>query len=357
MALSAECWNGIISCWPQLAPEKPRPVLRILGVRRHYKTCIVYLMARDADGTAAYVAKVSAHEHYDDWDPHHEYAALLRLGALAKRSQSWSVPVPVGCTLTPRILVTHFVPGVSMRYVAQAGMRAWATARQLAQSTALCRRAGECLGEMRRATARVRLDEGRTAMPFLAFCQERLDEIGRFSPMRRPRLALERISAALTLLVRDAWHVVDPCLTEEYGSHGDFSLQNLLLESETSICMLDLEGFRFSSFNDDYATFRFRLEHMQLKPWYRRRALVNCWNAFHVAATESDDGDAYALSSYLRKMLAHVAWIYNPQRKQTDSARIRYRNALWVRERLAWLRRLSRAKTVQEMCGQLRWDL
>ena len=80
-----------------------------------------------------------------------------------------------------------------------------------------------------------------------------------------------------------------------------------------------------------------------------RIALATCWRAFHDSVADSEQSDLYLLLSYLHELLARVAWLRNPARSRRESGRIRVRNALWVRGRLAWLYQFAQCKSHEEM--------
>ena len=133
-------------------------------------------------------------------------------------------------------------------------------------------------------------------------------------------------------------------LANAYPCHGDLSPQNFLVDGNGAIYALDMEGFSRRPLDIDLATFRMRLEHHVLRGVFGRGRALAIWQRFLDVYLGSGTTPAFALVAYLHKMLAHMAWMRHPRFLAAGGARqpltTQVRTRLWIRGRLAWLRRL-----------------
>lgn len=349
-------WARVLDCCNQdlrgTSQEGPQSV----SCARHYKTWIINFTVRGKSLTRRYVAKVPLRDAaHDDWSPQREYEAFVTLCRIREGSRTWRVPEPVGFGVEPRFLVTRYVSGTPMRALAEPGMRLWAGEKDLATAETLCSRAGECLEAMRRGTAGLENNSDPVDDSLLKSCEARLDEIARFYRQFGVTRLCGTVRGQLNRIYVPALTKCKSLLAYRYGCHGDFSMQNMLVDSEGVITLLDLEGFHFSRVNGDAAAFRFRLEHLRLRLSFSKTRLIRCWQAFCRCSAVSESDRLYLTLSYLYKLLALLAWLPNPQRPRSESTRTRARNWFWARTRLAWLRQFGRAASFDEVWN-LFWD-
>jgi hypothetical protein len=325
---------------------------------RHYKTRIVYFTIRTAPVARKYVAKLPLNESdHDTWDPRREYEALVKLSRMSQGSESWRVPEPVGFGLEPRFLVTRYCSGTSMRTLAEPGLRRWSGAGQTATTRLLFQKAGRSLHAMRGSTRLRVVGCEETAQSILLSIDARLRDIDRFyHAWWVPRL-LKTLRQRLDRLFYEEWDACASVFQHEYGCHGDYCLQNLLVEEGQPLILLDLEGFRLGRLNDDYATFRFRLERLGLNPLFSEGRILLCWREFHDSLATCEGTEVHMLISYLHRLLARLAWLPNPERQRRGGPSTRIGNCLWARHRLRWLRRFTMVPSVRRMCELLRQDL
>lgn len=341
-------WKAIVDCCQRDIRCAPSQSVDTLREMRHYKTRILYFTIRTGSVARKYVAKLPLSESdHDSWDPRREYEALVSLSRTSHGSDSWRVPEPMGFGVEPRFLVTRYAAGTCMRVLAEPGMRLWAREKDTVTTVVLCRRAGECLRSMRRLTAQRQDPAESVEDSILAFCDARLGEVARF--YRPPYVAslCTKVGRQLNRLFAPRLTGCKELLAYHYGWHGDFSLQNFLVDGRSPLTLLDLEGFGFSRLNQDVATFRFRLEHLRLRPTFSNHRLTRCWQAFCECFGDTEPERAHLMISYAYKLLAHVAWLPNPQRRRSESARERVRNRLWARSRFAWLQRFVKADSIE----------
>jgi hypothetical protein len=334
------CEEALALCARDAGVDRQR--LRVLRVARHYKSRQVYVSA--GEPTPSHVIKLNDMA----WSPEREHAGYAYLeravanasGAAGERDARLGAIRPVGFSEDPAFLVTAFQPGLGVRPVfdAATGWRssaavaraAEARARDIAAWSARTRawepehRGGRgpdrLIEDLRRHVAEIALHLGRRAGSRAA------GAIG----------TAERMIAAMSPAEREP-------LCWRFATHGDLAPQNFLVGPDGRIYALDLENFQLRDLHLDLSMFRSRLETYALRGPIPRRRARDIWTAFldetrKCAARESE---AFRVLAYLQRLLAHLAWLRDPEylaRQRPDpSPANRLRQWLWLRNRLAWL--------------------
>ena len=129
----------------------------------------------------------------------------------------------------------------------------------------------------------------------------------------------------------------------EFPTHGDLASQNFRRGPDGMLFALDLEGFQFSPYNLDLAKFRMRLERYLFRGPFARSRATRLWQRFADAFEDSGEGEAFPLLCYARWLLAHLAWLRDPNTGTTaagSSLSTRLQSGLWAQNRLRWLSQL-----------------
>lgn len=319
--------------------------VRVMRVESHYKSRQLYLGIGD-DGTS-HVIKLSLMA----WDPKREYEGYRYLeSALAADGRDAGGDVPrlgairaVGFGTEPAFLVTAFQAGRSARPEFDAGT-AWRAAPARVRSAAE-RARGIAAWSSRTRHWNPRRQGGPGADALLGALERHVEEILRHLGGRAGRDAgralplAERLVAGLNRDDSERLHW-------RFAHHGDLAPQNFRLGPDGVLYALDLENFGFEALHRDLSMFRSRLETYALRGSLPRRHAGAIWRAFldETRKRERETSDAWRVLAHLQRLLAHLAWLRNPEylaRQRPDRPLAnRLRQHLWLRSRLAWLRDL-----------------
>lgn len=329
------------------AKDEPGENLRLVKVTSHYKSQQAFL-GSNATTHPEYVVKISGGR----WNAENEFRGLKYLEqvfhgkSVAEDALRFGAIRPVGYSLSPRLLVTRFQPGYSMRKSFDRALHTIPGWR--AQATAL-RNASIMASWLRiLRSSDVRSDGGFTPETFQAACEELVDGIQRHQDGDGAwATALKLVPGYLDQLSDDAL----TALRCARPSHGDFCAQNFHIGFDGTVYVLDVGAFDYGRFNIDLASFRVRLEHYLLRGLFVRHRARQLWQTFvdeyHAGINEPQE---HGFLSYLFRVLQVVAY-RSAEVSRVDSfgkLKTRVKDKLWFQSRRAWLTRLT---------GDLRRDL
>ena len=333
----------------------PKDSLRILRVDTHYKSVQAYVATPAEAPAPSHVIKIQT----QGWDPGREYEGLrFAAGAFAASDipgpRRLGVVRALGYGLNPKFLATCYQPGRVVRSKFDEAIRRWRKPKARMEAARHARAIARWLLTFRSAGARA--TGGLTPEDYLAFCHDRIAEITRYlrggDPTAVARACLERHLRSICLSDRERMACI-------YPQHGDLAPQNFLVDEDDAIYAFDLENFAHAPMDTDLAWFRIRLERYALWAPFARAKATSLWQEFWNVYTQCGNSQPFGLWSYLHTLLAHLAWVKNPENPGTPGLNRRFttraRDHLWIRSRLRWLGRLSGDTTSD--CNYFRHEL
>lgn len=315
---------------------------------------LVFVETRHGPGTPArFVIKLPRRKSGPSaWNPQREFDGLRRLSACPKTA-AWSVTRPIGFGLDPPFLITQFMQAEPLRRRIESGMRRLARRADLAHSANTCELIGRLHADMRAVAEPADRDEIILESTMISSCEDRLIEMETFYRSARSRRIRANLNDWIERSVPPIWSECESQFALRYPTHGDLSFENVLCDADGRLCLVDLEGFKMTPVNVDYAKFRFRFEHQCLSPLFSRARVETCWSRFHQAAATGSHSSSYLVLSYLHTLLALLAWAAHPRNRRVGgNLRIRARSRMWIKQRMKWLQRIDRSTTF----GTL-WDM
>lgn len=168
------------------------------------------------------------------------------------------------------------------------------------------------------------------------FCKERFDELKKWSPsFRKLNVSEKKINSFLTELLS----FYEDGLATVVREHGDFGPHNIFVNPKGKIGVIDF-GFGIDPNNplpyEDASTYLIYLEQMQFNPIYSSEKVQKIKERFIFDLLGDDPfREKEFLASYLKKSLAHVAWLHNPKRNPGPYFRdFTYKK--WSSNRIEW---------------------
>jgi hypothetical protein len=323
--------KAIEICAADFAREKSE--IRILHGTvnaKHYKSHIFYVGAR---GSAAplYVVKVDS----DPYSPAHEQGALefatrLLDGTTAESTDDLGVVQPLGWGSDPNFLVTRYQPGELAQVIIDRAVIGWRRSRPFEEAHAQARQMARWLGVFRARGAR----EGGGLDPF-----SYLDEI-------RERTSALNAGNEMDYLLRHVEGYLNRLeeadvarMSREYPARGDARPKNFLVGDDGVLYALDMEGFGFGPMEHDISCMHHALEYEGVRTAAAGRRASVVWQVFLDEYVEHGSSVSFALLGYLYFLLDRMR--KSAQLMSTSGPRRRVELRVWLRNRLAWISRLT----------------
>lgn len=170
----------------------------------------------------------------------------------------------------------------------------------------------------------------------IKFCNERFSEINKWSPnFKNFNISEEKIDSFLNEL----FSFYEDGMATVVREHGDFGPHNVFVNPQGKVGVIDF-GFQIDPNNplpyEDASTYLIYLEQMQFNPIYSSEKVQQIKERFVFDLLENDSfREKEFLASYLKKSLAHVAWLHNPKRNPGPYFRdFTYKK--WSSNRIKW---------------------
>ncbi len=155
-----------------------------------------------------------------------------------------------------------------------------------------------------------------TVSTVVDFCKERMREIAERTPGFERYGISKKASDAF---IEKTFGVFDGEEVAVVRNHGDFAPHNMLVDERDRLCVIDI-GFSEDGNNplpyEDAVAFSIYMEQMRNNPIYRPQGPERILETFSNELVGDDEREAGKFAAaYLKKVLAHLAWLVHPERK------------------------------------------
>jgi hypothetical protein len=270
-----------------------------------------------------------------EWDVKSEYQGYLAIQGMELYPERFFSIRPILYREAPHILATVFAEDAApLKTVYERGLRLLMPSVSPADVNRFTRQTATWL---KRFMAVQEKNSGRVSPADLTgFCQKRWEEtLAWGDAMCDPRMGRRAMTEYLSALFgSDAGGEA-----QVTRNHGDFGPHNVLVDRDGRIGVIDV-GFGLDGgyplAYEDAATFLIYLEEMRNNPMYRPWVLEGIIRAFLDSLFESPYRFRLFMPAYVKKVLAHAAWCYHPQRRHGSRWR-EFSFRRWTTGRLSWL--------------------
>ncbi len=301
---------------------------------RHYKSMIFYVATRGAPDPL-YVVKVDS----DPYSPAHEQKALEFATGLLSEITSDStadlgVVQPLGWGTGPNFLVTRYQPGELTRTIIDRAVLGWHRSRPVEEARGQARHIARWLGVFRARGARA--DGGLDPFTYLDKIRERA---GALKSALGAADELEHLVRHVERYVRRLGDADVARMHREYPTRGDARPKNFLMGVDGVLYALDMEGFGFGPMEHDVSCMHHALEYDGVRTAAAGRRASELWQTFWDEYTLHGSSASFALLAYLYFLLERMR--KSAQLASSSGLRRRIELRVWLRNRLAWLSRLT----------------
>jgi aminoglycoside phosphotransferase (APT) family kinase protein len=262
--------------WPETPPQDfrivrhlPRPysdVYRLLLVSPNAAASFVYVKilapkTKSPANTEKYIARLAA-----------EFNAGQRLHATFRHEDEFAVIKPVAHYPEFLAIVSEEAPGESLAHLIAREGRLWPADEKMERLAKHCRRAGQALAAMQKATPESAKFKPAELIEYIDVRLQRLS-----ASEQTPFTSADR--RQILKFLESAIPAIPPEQLASCGTHGDYAPFNLLAATE-KITVVDFTMFKTGSAYNDLTYFHHRLEGYLHKPIYRRQTIRRLQNAF-----------------------------------------------------------------------------
>jgi len=236
----------------------------------------------------------------------------------------------------PDVMATMFVQGRMLQGIYKKNLMRFSGAGEMEKSIYFTKLTAQWL---KRFSDETRKGHGFSAplSTVTGFCRDRMHEIVNWNP------TFDRLNVSeqeLTTFIEGVFQIYPEAEVQIVRNHGDFAPHNILIDNRGRLGVIDI-GFSMNTGNplpfEDAAAFLIYLEQMRNNPLYRPSGIQMIIGAF---LNELADEDAHAggeiIAAYVKKLLAHLAWLFHPNRKPV-SRWTEYSFRRWGDDRMKWL--------------------
>lgn len=293
------------------------------------------------EGNPVYKVFVKYGAHFSGvggWDIKSEYEGYALVHKMDCDQRTFFSVRPLLFMEEPKIIATIFVQGRMLQDIYKQSLMRFRNRKQLEKSLYFTRLIAQWLVRFLAETEETRKPVKGEAV--LSFCKDRFQEISRWSPSFREY----GISSDLFIpFLYKVLHISPADRVRVVRNHGDFAPHNVLIDSKDRLGVIDI-GFTVDKNNpllfEDAATYLIYLEQMRTNPIYRSSGLEIIIKTFLTELLGEDPRSLREfMAAYIKKNLAHIAWLYHPDRKPV-SRWAEYSFRKWGRDRLKWLSRI-----------------
>jgi len=323
--------------------------IRVLRIEMHYKSALVYLSPAGGADEPSHVVKINANQ---SWDPRREFDGLSFIekafpGTHSLEGHDLGAITPVGCGRSPAFLVTRYQPGKSVRETFDRAILGLGNRAKVEESKTYCRIIAYWLQVFRdhgSSPGRPGEDDSESGhgvdpKKYLQTCEANVGELKRAFRDKRP---LENVLDCARRYMEQLSEDDGRAMARSYPFHGDFAPQNFHVDDQGKVYVLDLGSFRHVPLDIDVAGFRIRMEHYCLRGPLARRRAQEIWEAFLETYLSGGTPKTFVLYCYVHHLLARLRTMRDPQQQVVNrSLKTRLKNALWSRNRLRWIGKLT----------------
>ena len=295
----------------------------------HYKSQIFYVGRRGV-GTPDHVVKVDASR---DYDPQHEMEALAfaaRVIGSGEFADLLGVVQPVACGSDPSFLCTRHQPGELAQIAFDATVLGWRSPRPVERARSHARLIARWLASFR-SLAAVQ-DGGLSPADYLTQIQ---DMAGKVRSQLGAARAMDAVEAHVQSYVEQLGEEDRTRLVRRYPNRGDARPKNFLAGSDGVFYALDMEGFGYGPLEHDLSCLHHYLEYGGVRSSTAAGRAAKLWAEFWDEYMALGNSPTFALLGYVHYLLERIP------KAQSGGWRRRLRSAIWIRNRLRWLARLS----------------
>jgi len=299
----AELRSQAHELWAEVPPEDFRIVRHLT---RPYSTVYrLQLVVRDALLPRFIYAKILAPGTKFQVDAEKyltrletEFNAGRRLHAAFYREKEFATIKPMAYYPELLAIVSEEAPGESLAAVIAREGKLWPVAEKLEQLARHCRRAGQALAAMQKATAEVSRFDPSKLLEYIDVRLQRLLESKQtpLSPADRQQI-IKFLELAIPTIPSGQLGLC--------GTHGDYAPFNLLAAPE-KITVVDFTMFKLGSVYNDLTYFYHRLEGYLHKPTYRSQTIRRLQDEFLRGYVEKAGGEEWRGADDL---LFKILWI------------------------------------------------
>jgi len=201
-----------------------------------------------------------------------EFSVTRRLQAALQGEREFAVVKPVAYFSELLAIVTEEAAGETLAELINCNGKLWPAAEKLKQLAQHCRRAGQALAAIQKATREAsRFDPAE----LLEYIDERLQRL--VENRQTPFSATDR-----RRIIKFLEHAIPAIPAEQFGlcgAHGDYAPFNVLATAE-KITVADFTMFKAGSVYNDLTYFYHRLQGYLHKPVFRSQTIRGLQNAF-----------------------------------------------------------------------------
>lgn len=226
-----------------------------------------------------------------------EFETAQKLQAHLNGSRQFAAVKPIACYLDLLTIVTEDAQGDPLADALESSCKLWHDSSKLEDVLVACRRAGEALAAIQRATI-----ESQKYNPFelLEYVDIRLQRLvegeAPFSESDRKHV-LKFLENAIARVPADQ--------LEQCGCHGDYAPFNVLV-GPAGVTVMDFATFKIGSIYNDVAYFHHRVEGYLHKPSFNVEAIHRVQNAFLTGYNRSAGREHQPIE---RDLLFKIFWI------------------------------------------------
>lgn len=263
--------------WPETPPEDFQIVRRV--VRPYSNVYRLQLLMRHAPSARFVYVKILTPRTRLQADPEKyltrlatEFKASQRLHAVLRHEKEFAVIKPVAHYPELLAIVSEESPGEPLANLITREAKLWPAAEKMEQLAKYCRRAGQALTAIQKATAEVsRFDSAE----LLEYVDVRLQRL--LASQQVPFSAADR--QQIMKFLQSAIPAVPVEQLGLCGTHSDYAPFNVLAAPE-KITVADFTMFKIGSVYNDLTYFYHRLEGYLHKPIYRPQTIRHLQNSF-----------------------------------------------------------------------------
>jgi hypothetical protein len=301
---------------------------------QHYRSQIFYVGARGST-SPLYVVKLDS----DPYSPSHEQEALEFAARLlgetpAESTAGLGAVQPLGWGTDPNFLVTRYQAGELAQTIIDRAVIGWRRPRPVEEAHAQARQMARWLGEFRARGARAGggldpsayLDEIRERTRAVKSVLDADDEMDR--QLRHVERYLKQLGD------EDIAR-----MSREYPNRGDARPKNFLVGDGGVLYALDMEGFGFGPMEHDISCMHHAFEYDGIRTAAAGRRASVLWQTFWNEYVQHGSSASFALLGYLYFLLERMQ--KSAELASGSGIRRRVELRVWLRNRFAWLSRLT----------------
>ena len=303
--------------------------IEISNEKQHRHSSSFKLTVNCSEKTREFFIKYGAHfSGIESWEVENEFNGYKYVEQLGLCSEEYYFVKPILFNTEPSILVTEFVEGELMSDYFKRKFTYFSSAFDSQEVIEFVRKSVQWVDIYCSSS---KIDVAQLSPKNISdFILMRIEEINRFSgkPMFSEK-SVERFCNYIHNLTLSCFNELVP----RVRAHGDYSPQNILLDSNQRICVIDI-GFsntrEVSIAYEDYSNFIVYIHQMLFNPMYSNRKVKTALNAFVGQLLLMDGKYDRVFIAVIKKLLSHLAWTYHPDRSVAGYAS-EYRLRRWTR--------------------------